>query len=156
MRMKRFFTVFLFFLIVGNAYTLDDSDIISNLAIRYGIKPSLAISIIIEGSNNIFKESDAAKYYSLLLANGVPLGIMWGDFSPVTRAEANTIEYRQYWLVRYIAYLHHPDFKFTPWQIAAAFYCGSGNVSRGNITTTGKAFADRVINNIPLYTSYDK
>jgi len=85
MRLKKLFTVLFFSLIIGNAYTLDDFDIISNLAIRYGIKPSLAISIIIEGSSNLFKDSNAADFYSKLLASGLPLGMTWGDFSPVTR-----------------------------------------------------------------------
>lgn len=156
MKMKLIFTVLLFVLMIGSAHTLDELENVAILSKRYGIQPSFAISLIIEGSSNLFKDSNAADFYSKILASGLPLGVLWGDFSSVTRAEANTKEYRRYWLVRYIGYLHHPDMNFTPWERAAAFYDGDGNVLRGQISSTGRAFADRVIHNISLYTSYDE
>jgi hypothetical protein len=155
MKTRNIFAILLFFLIIGKAYTNDFFDNITSLAERYEIKPSLAISIIKESSLDMFSESSAASWFSFSHYLGLP-GVLWDDLSLVTRTEAYSEEYILYWTVRYICYLHHPDFKFNQWQIAAAFYDGENKVLRGNISPTGRAFADRVINNISLYSSYDK
>jgi len=151
------FTILFFSIIIGNTYANDILDSITSLAKRYEIKPSLTISIIIEASSDLFSESRAARFFAQSRDNGFPaLGSLWGDFSPVTRAEAYSNEYIRYWLVRYISYLHNPNFEFTQWQIAAAFYDGDVYVLHGDISSTGRMFADRVINNISLYSSYDQ
>jgi hypothetical protein len=157
MKKKNIFVILFFSIIIGNTYANDILDTITSLAKRYEIQPSLVISIITEASSDLFSESRAARFFAQSRDNGFPaLGSLWGDFSPVTRDEAYSNEYIRYWLLRYIGYLHHPDFKFTQWQIAAAFYDSDGNILRGNISPTGRAFANRVINNISLYSSYDQ